>query len=291
MTTFAERIDQGWAEHSEHPKQVADWLAGSLAEISAAEQIEPFARLAAHVFGEHLGEWTRGIELLETLRASRVCGAAEATAIGRHVAALGCASGDESSLAALAREDAACALAAAAAACAGRKDFSRAIALYERALAQAQPTPAQASPAIRSLAIAGNNLAAALEDKSPRSEDERRGMLGAARGALAHWKLAGGWLEEERAEFRLARSLTAAGEPREGAEHAQRCLTICERHDAPAFERFFAYYALAAALRAAGDDARFEEARSRALSWLAKVPADEQRGCDAERRELGDGKS
>ena len=112
-------------------------------------------------------------------------------------------------------------------------------------------------------------------------------MVAAARGGLTYWRRAGTWLEEERAEFRLARSLTLAGDPRAGAEHAQRCLTLCEQNGAPAFERFFGWFALAAAQRAAGDSAAFDEARQRALAQLAAVPADERGWCEAERRALG----
>jgi len=288
MTNFAELIEAGWAEHGERPEAVAERLASSLGVIDAPEQIEPFARLAAHVLGEHLGAWERGRAMLCALRSLPSCDASGGAAIDRHIAALQCASGDDSGLAALSREDAAYALAAAAAACAGRKAFARAIRSYERALALAEPGLPDGSPALRALALAGNNLAAALEEKAERTLDENVGMLAAARGGLAYWKRAGGWLEEERAEFRLARSLTLAGEPHAGALHAQRCLEICERNEAPAFERFFACYALAAAQRAAGDLAGFARASERALALHAQVPVEDQRWCEAERRELGE---
>src|SRR5271154_2469369 len=35
---------------------------------AASEHIPPFARLLTHVFGEHLGQWRRGIDLLESMR-------------------------------------------------------------------------------------------------------------------------------------------------------------------------------------------------------------------------------
>jgi hypothetical protein len=286
MTTLAMLIDAGWAEHGERPDAVAERLASSLGVIDAPGQIEPFARLAAHVFGEHLGAWERGVALLRALRSLPSCDASGGAAIDRHVAALQCASGDDSGLAALSREDAACALAAAAAACAGRSELARAVRSYTRALELAQPGLPDGSPTLRALAVAGNNLAAALEEKPARTPDENAGMVASARGGLAYWKRAGGWLEEERAEFRLARSLTLAGEPHAGAQHAQRCLAICERNAAPAFERFFACYALAAAQRAAGDLAGFAQARERALALVARVPAQDQHWCEGERREL-----
>ena len=85
----------------------------------------------------------------------------------------------------------------------------------------------------------------------------------------------------------LARSLTLAGDARAAASAARRCLDVCERNGAPAFERFFGAYALAAAERAAGDAAAFVRARDEALALLARVPSDEQRWCEAERADLG----
>lgn len=284
--TLPALIDAGWAEHGDQPEAVAQRLASSLELVAAPEHVEPFARLAAHVLGEHLGAWERGRALLRALRARPACDAAGAAAIARHGAALACASGDEREALELAREDAACAFALAAAASAGRRDLARALASYRRALERAESGLPDGSPALRALAVAGNNLANTLLEAPARSADESDGMLAAARGALTFWRRAGGWLEEQRAEFVLARSLTAAGDVAGAIDAAQRCLALCARNDAPAFERFFGAYALAVAHRAAGDEERFARARAHALEQLARVPAEEQRWCEGERREL-----
>jgi hypothetical protein len=68
---------------------------------------------------------------------------------------------------------------------------------------------------------------------------------------------------------------------------ARRCIDVCEGHEAPAFERFFAHAAMAIAARDAGDDAAFAEARERALAHHADVPADERGWCDADFAKLG----
>jgi len=285
VESFEAFIQAGWAEHANRPREVAERLARSLGLVVEAAHVEPFARLTAHVYGEHLGEWQRGIGLLDALRRAPACDAQATAAVARHAAALRWASGDETALTSLTREDAACTLAAAAAACAGRQDLSRAVRSYTQALALAAAGLPDGAPALRALAVGGNNLAAALEEKPARSADENVGMVAAARGGLTYWKRAGGWLEEERAEFRLARSLTLAGEPRAAAEHARHCLAVCEVNSASAFERFFGWFALAAAQRAAGES--YEAARQRALATLAEVAPDEQRWCEAERRELG----
>ncbi len=287
MATIPELLDRGWAEHDGDADGVATRLAEALGRVAAPEHVEPFARLAAHVCGEHLGDSARGVALLRALRALPACDAAGAAAIARWSAALACAAGDESELATLVETDAAHALALAASMRTGQRDLGRAAALYERAAGRLGPTPADGAPAIRALAVVGNNLASALQEKTARSGEEDAAMVGAARRALAYWKLAGTWLEHERAEFVLARSLTLARDARAGAEAARRCLALCERNAAPAFERFFGELALAEALRATGDAPGFAAARDRALAHYARVPADERRWCEAELRALG----
>ena len=103
---------------------------------------------------------------------------------------------------------------------------------------------------MRILAAGGNNLAVALEAKVDRSPSETHAMLAAAEAALTYWKQAGTWLEEERAQYRLARSRLQAGEPAAAVQSAECCVAVCERNGAPPFERFFAHSVLACARRA-----------------------------------------
>jgi hypothetical protein len=112
-------------------------------------------------------------------------------------------------------------------------------------------------------------------------------MVVAAEGALRYWRLAGTWLEEERAEYRLARSLLQAGNPAAAAEHARRCVDICAANDAPPFERFFGYAVLAIAHARSGDGAAHATARQLALDQYALVAPDEKQWCEADVNELG----
>ena len=148
--------------------------------------------------------------------------------------------------------------------------------------------PAGASPALTALAVGGNNLAAALEERPQRSAEEAAAMVGAAASALKYWRLAGSWLEEERAEYRLARSLLQAGRCDEAQAAARRCIEVCLRHAAPPFELFFAHAVLALGLRAGGAAAAAEAAREEALRQYRLVAAAEQAWCAAELKELGE---
>ena len=285
--TLEQLIEQAWNDHADSPRTVADRLAAALPSVTEPQHVAPFARIVTHVYGEHLGEWARGIALLEALRGARgYTGAPEVGGfVTRSVATLRYAGGDASALASLSADDRASALATAASAFTGREDFERALDTYAQAVALAPGLP-RGSIAFRALAIGGNNLAAALERKSPRDEAQTQGMVAAARGGLEFWRIAGTWLEEERALYRLARSLVAAGQPLEAVEMGKQCAQICIDHDAPPFERFFAYAVLAHALRESGRADDYAGMREEALAWFDRVPQEERQWCESDLAEL-----
>ena len=281
MSDFDAFVAQAWQDHADDAEGVAGRLEASIGLVDAPARVAPYARLATHVFGEHLGQWRRGIDALERLRERARGDDASTRAVARGIAALRYAAGDAAALTDLGRDDRIAALALAASAFAGLSEHGRALDAYAEALRDADGL-ADDSPGVRALAAGGNNLAYALEIKPDRSERETRGMVDVAHAALAHWKRAGGWLEEERAEYRVAMSLLAAGDAYEASEHARRCLDICSRHDAPAFERFFGTVALALADRALGDAASFDLLRERARALHAGLPDDERAMADAD---------
>jgi len=284
---FEEFIRAAWAEHAEQPDDVAERLALSLDRVELPAHVAPFAGIVTHVFGEHLARYDDGVELLESVRRLPACnGQAEALGVlSRSVAALRYASGEDRALDVLAPQDRMSVLANASGAILGQLDFGRAIAAYDQALRLAGKHAPEAR-AQRSLAVAGNNLASTLEQKAERSASETEGMLRAAEAALKYWAMAGTWLETERAEYRLTRSLLQAGQPAAAIDHAQRCLAICAANDAPPFERFFGEAVLAIAQRCAGDEPAFVKSRERALALFAQVPDDEQQWCAPELKEL-----
>ncbi len=282
-------MKSAWSDHADKADEVAARLAASLHVVETAVQIPRFAGLVTHVYGEHLGQWSRGVALHEALRCSPAFdGSPEARgAIERGIAALNYCAGDPSSLLPLAADDRVAVLAVVSSARLGRLDHAGALAAYDEALLGAQGGLPAGSPALRALAIGGNNLAAALEDKPDRDAGETAGMLRAAEAALQFWTLAGGWLEQERADYRLTRCLLQAGQPAAAVASARRCLDVCAANNATDFEIFFAHAVLALALRAVGDAPGYDASRQRALACYANVPPDEQKWCAVELRELG----
>jgi hypothetical protein len=285
MTTpFDAFIDAAWHEHGERPQQVAERLAASLALVDTPARVAPYAQLLTHVYGEHLGAWQRGVQLLGAL--PTFDSTALPHAVARGIAVLRFGGGEADAVDALALEDRIAALSTAASALAAHDAVGRALTAYATALRDGEGLPAE-SAALRALAVGGNNLACLLESKRARTAEETRGMVAAAQAALRLWTQAGTWLERERAEYRLARSLLHAGDVAGAADAAQRCVDACACHHAPPFERFFAHAALADAQRAAGHTAGFETERAMAQRCFEQLPPAEREACAAELAALG----
>jgi hypothetical protein len=280
-------LEQAWADHGEQPEEVARRLEEGYALIETPAQIAPFARILAHVDGEHLACWAEGAERLQRLRAHpqwRDDGEG-ALVVRRLVAALRFAGGDESAQG-LDAADRAHAHAVAASAFAAQYRLPGAI-LHFRAARDAAATGLEdGDPAIRALAVTSNNLAAALEETEVRDDDETAVMLEAATAGLEYWTRAGGWLETERALYMLAKCHLAADDPKGALAHAQRCRAICESHHADAFELFFAQAVLALSHRALHDAVPFEQAKAAALAHHASLTADQTPWCESTLRLL-----
>ncbi|MES2582363.1 MAG: hypothetical protein V4627_06565 [Pseudomonadota bacterium] len=289
MTDFDAWLKTAWNDHGDAPQAVADRLVANFNRVETSGQVAPFVRLLVHVYGEHLGQWQQGVGLLASLRQQLafVPDAAATEALQKAVATLRYASGDATALEGLERPLRASALATAASTFAGRSEMARAIAAFTEALQIAEAGLPVGSPTVRDLAVTANNLAATWEEKTDRQPSETTAMLLAAHAALKYWKLAGTWLEEERAEYRLARSLLQAGQADAAVEPAQRCVDVCLRNGAPAFELFFGYAVLGIAQRAAGQTDAYLRSQSAALAQWQQVPEADREWCKGDLDELG----
>jgi hypothetical protein len=294
---FDRFIDQAWADHAEAPAAVAARIAAEgPALLQDAGQALRLAQLVAHVHGAHLAQWHEGDVQLVGLGALPACAneadgadgtngtqsAATATGILRLRAGLAIASGlvPAPELAALDPLTHARAQGLAAAHLVER-DPSRARTLLMQARSAIENQPAD-SPAWRDLAIAGNNLASEICERSgPRGAADMALMLQAAQVGLDGWRRAGGWREHERAEYRLSVCHAVAGNADAARRHARACVDILAAQGEAAsaakepLEWFFAHEAAARAERAA------------AASAFAQLPAEDQAWCRASLQALG----
>lgn len=275
-------IDQAWTDHADDAWGVSMRLPDALDLVTDADGLIGLARLASHVYGEHLGRWADGIKYLAAL--ARGPGFDAVSPQGRQLRVLRAAlalAGNAGDVRATLDAGERIEVTARAGMLLALHDTGRAAALLDEAeaAAGAAALPDDA-PAVRALAIAGNNTAAALIDKPTRSDAERALMLRAAALARHHWARARTWLETERAEYRLAMAWLAAGEPARAIDHARACLALIDGQPQPlAFERFFGCEALAKAAAAAGDAATLVQALQGAQAAFEALPPDDQAAC------------
>ena len=280
---FGTFLDKAWDDHVSVAREVAGRLPAALPLVTTEAQIVQLANLAQHVHGSHLAEWRAGIAFIEGLSALPAFDAegASGRSTRRCLASLALAEGDAAApgLAALSPSER-IQVGAMAAAHLAEHDAARGMRLLQEALDQAvRAELGPADPVHRALAVAGNNLASTLEEKSSRSADERDLMVLAAQTARHHWAIAGTWLEVERAEYRLAMTWLQAGDLAQARTHAQACLEIVAANGGVALERLFGWEALGRVERAAGNAIGHAEALARAREAFTELPAADKAWC------------
>lgn len=284
MTDFDRWLDQAWTDHVDHPAAVADRIEAEGTSLAAKDtDVHALARLSHHVFGDHLGgapgRLDAGRAQLQRLAAHAQAGDGARAGIALLDASLALTAGG--TLPGGLGTSERIRVQALAASNLSERDCARAAALLQQALAEAEIAAlADGDPAVRALAITGNNLAVAFEGRPTRSADERALMILAARTGREYWGRAGTWLETERAEYRLAKTWLAAGDPVQARRHAQACLEIVRANPGEqgevALEAFFGWEALGCVEAAAGNRIGHAEALAQARAAFERLDAGDQ---------------
>jgi tetratricopeptide (TPR) repeat protein len=279
--TFNEFLKQAWDEHAAQPEQVARRLSDATSLIEKNEQIPSLAQLITHVLGEHLGLWDKGVQLLEQLKLIPAFDSASESgkALTRFIASLELAGGQRQSIEDLSLSDQIRVLAVAASALSEQMKTEKAQELLREALEKGQLGIEKTDPANRALAVAGNNLACALEQKAERTQSEMDLMILAAQVGRKYWEIAGSWLEVERAEYRLSQTYLKANNFAKALEHAQTCLEVAQENNAPALELFFGYEALAQVEKVRNNPLGFAKAVELAKEHFEKLSPDDRLWC------------
>ena len=280
---FSTFNNQAWDDHVTVAREVAQRLSQGVALVTSESQLSELAYLAHHVHGSHLGEWRAGAAFIEGLTALPHFQpqGPSGKSLRRYLASLALSAGDvqAAGLSTLPTSDG-IQVAAMAAANLAEHDAPRSARLLHDALDQAGRAGLDAAdPMHRALAIAGNSIAVALEEKTARSADERDLMILAAQTARYHWAIAGTWLETERAEYRLAITWLQAGDLAQARTHAQNCLEIVAANEGAALERLFGWEALGRVERAAGNAAGHAQALLNARTAFAELATADQAWC------------
>ena len=284
---FEVYLNEAWAAHAKDAQKVADTFLQAFLRLESNEQIPPFVALITHVMGEHLAQFQEGIIHLENLRQHEFFQADSESenSISCLIAILKVAAGDVAALPSFSTSEQIRILAVAASAICLSQTI-RAMALFEQALGLAEKGLEEADPANRSLAVTGNNLANTLEETKDRSPEQTEFMILAAKTGRKFWGIAGTWLQQERAEYRLVQSYLQAAKPDIALQHANNCLQICEENKAEALEFYFGFHALALAQKALGHEQDFHSALEKMKSYFALLSEDDKKWCEASLTEL-----
>ncbi len=279
---FDERLGAAWKTHADDPAGAAAQVGSALlAAVSSSADLMALAHLGHHLWGAHLNQPPGGLSLLQDLRAHPACDADALAALARYRASLLLTHEQPQALDGLPDADQTRAMGLAAANLA-EVNPARASQLLQAAAARVPPlTTPPGDPMARAVAVAGNNIAAAMEEVPRQTPAQRDMMILAARTARTYWAIAGGWLEVERAEYRLSNSWRVAGNAAQARQHAQACLALVAQHQAPPLERFFALEALALAAHAAADLSAHADACQQAALAFESLDADDQTWCRA----------
>src|SRR5262245_45243734 len=228
MATATETLDEfvgkGWHEHADDAEGVWKRLPRGIDLTKEPKHLVALCGLAVHVSGEHLGRWDDGLAFLARLERHAAFDAKtpEGKAVLRGKAVLHHGAGraadyaryEEASRVAGSHpaSNRVRVLGTVSSAYANLGRVAEAKAAMNEAVALAAYGPAKDDPAARSLAITGNNLAAALENTKKRTKEQDALMVLAAEVGLRFWSIAGGPVETARAHYRLSRSLAHAGD-------------------------------------------------------------------------------
>ncbi|HHF3169367.1 TPA: hypothetical protein ACPJ1O_002699 [Vibrio diabolicus] len=236
-TDFDAFMSECWQHHEAQPEQTYAQLETALSEVENVSHIERIFALMLHTAIGHLQRPEPFLACLERFDKRNV---AESSALQRSIAVARYFVDGTDNMELLEEQEQRRVYALISNELSALAQLELASQWLEKAALGMTPQDAE-GPLARSIAITANNLACQYEALAERTDMEKSRMLEAAKLALDYWKVAGGWMKEERAEYRLAMSLLKAGEAGQAKQHAERCEAICQQNGGDAFELFHAH--------------------------------------------------
>lgn len=240
---FKEYLTAAWSLHMTDPRKVADEIKQNFNLMESDDDVMAITRLIVHVCGEHLGDWTKGIELLRKLKNNATI--KDQSEMNRYMAILNLGNNPNQSIENFSSSDQVIIYAAVASALASLGGIKTAEKFLNLADEISRSKLSKEDSAIRTLATTCNNIIRTLENKSETTANEIQLMILAAKTARHFWELVGIWKDVQKAEYRLSLTCLKAGLLDESLMHAQLCLDINSKNGNEPLELFFAYEALA----------------------------------------------
>lgn len=280
---FKEYLENAWSTHAKNPQKVADEFKQNFNLMGSVDDVMAMARLIVHVCGDHLGDWLRGIELLRKLKNNATI--KDATEMNRYMGILNLGNNPNLTLDNFSISDQVRIYASTAGALANLGGIKNSEKLLKKAVENASALTKE-DPANKALAIAGNNIAQAIEDKTERSESEIELMIFAANLGRKYWEIAGSWKEIERAEYRLASTFLKAGNLDLAFNHAQNCLNIVLENKSEPLELFFAFEILALIEKERKNNTAFGKNLEQLKLAFSNLTSDDQSYCEKTLRKI-----
>jgi len=254
-----------WSRHGDDPAGVFRELPGLVPLAETPVELLQIAALVTHLAGGHLGQWSEGLGQLSDLRTSTHFDpeTAQGRAIHRCEAVLFRGVGD------VAASEEALRLAqnpgsppdqarlgmltVLAEARVNLGEIEAGAETFYEALRLAAYGPDGSDPASRGLAISANNITCYLETVADRTDAQTAFMKTTAATARTWWEIAGDWTHVKIAEYRLAMTHLAAGEPSTALEHGRKALALVDANEGSDGDRFYPWLAVGLAHLALGE--------------------------------------
>ena len=272
-----EFVYQCWGDHAHNAALVGERIKEKSRELKEPAILNTFVPLLVHVYGEHLGDWQHGIDILKSF--SSLANTEELKALlKRSEAILSLGINPTTSMAEFSISEQTRIFATVSSAFLGHEKTELAVQFLTKALSSANQLGPK-DPAVRSLAVSTNGMASALEMRETLTTAEVDLMLECAQAARTYWELAGTWKEVERAEYRLSFCHLKAKMATEALKHAELCLHIVEQNGADFFEKFFAHEALAMSQFSLGQLEKAKKEVMVAEELFGKIEAGSRQWC------------
>ncbi len=252
MINFDQKIKDMWNEHAKNTDGVISAFDEALTLAHDSEQIKKLIQLVVHIYTDHKLDNAGAVSFLNRVQSTD---SEVINALNNSKNIFKVYENPQHNIFDEQTANQVKILAGAVSLSVFAKNYQLGLIFLRTATELAQSLPKE-DLANKNLAITGNNVACALEEKMERTPAEAELMILAAKTGREFWEKAGTWLETERAEYRLSQSYLKNRDFISSIKHANLCITICEKNNAPALEFFYAYEAVAHVEKAMGQPLR-----------------------------------
>lgn len=276
---FKEYLSNAWMTHEMESKKILDEAKENFKLMETEDDVMSMARLIAHISGEHLGQWEKGIDLLRKMKNNATI--KDKNEMNRLVGMLNLGNFPNTDITSYSYSDQSRILAMTSSALANLGGLKNAGKFLKSAIQISDTHLEKLDPANKTIAMMSHNIASALEKKMEQSENQKEFMVFAANAARRFWEIAGTWKEIERAEYQLALTYLKASQNQVAHKCAHECLRIVNENHDETLELFFAYEVIILTSLATGNISGLERTKELFRGTFDRLSIEDQSWCKA----------